>query len=229
MAFNYPAISGNYGYYTDCTDFYVAGATAADVNVQMRLTSGGHLGIRGSLTQSATLNDYAEYFEWADGNPDTEDRIGISVVLVGKKIRPADSSDDQAEIIGVVSATAGVALGAGNFEWSGKYKTDEYGRQLTSEVRYVHWQVEGENYNYREDEVPADVTVPVDAEWKTYNEPLLSDDFDPTVDYWERPQRKEWACVGLVGQIRVRKGSPTGNRWLKMRDISANVEEWFVR
>jgi hypothetical protein len=32
-----------------------------------------------------------------------------------------------------------------------------------------------------------------------------------------------------MGKLRIRKGQPTGSRWIKMRDVSATVEEWLVR
>jgi dsDNA-binding SOS-regulon protein len=29
--------------------------------------------------------------------------------------------------------------------------------------------------------------------------------------------------------LSLRKGQPTGDRWIKMRDISDTVEEWLVK
>jgi hypothetical protein len=235
LQFNYPP-GGQFGQNSDCTDFYVAGGGSA--LVQARLTQNGDFGIRGTLSQSATLNDYAEYFEWSDGNPDAEDRIGMTVVLDGQKIRIATSGDDSKSIVGVVSATAGVALGAGAFEWSGKYKHDDFGRKLTIPVRRVHWHVDHveedgsvtrEHFNFNEGEIPATVEVPADAEWRTYDDPVVSDNYDQSISYIARIFRKEWACIGLMGQIRVRNGSPIGDRWIKMRDISETVSEYLVR
>ncbi len=45
--------------------------------------------------------DYAEYFEWLDGNPDNEDRVGITVTLDSGKIRKAEEGDT---LLGVISA-----------------------------------------------------------------------------------------------------------------------------
>ena len=42
--------------------------------------------------------DYAEYFEWKDGNSSSEDRRGYSVVLDGDKIVKATDSDDVSKI-----------------------------------------------------------------------------------------------------------------------------------
>ena len=48
--------------------------------------------------------DYAEYFEWADGNSSNQDRTGYTVVLDNEKVRLATSDDNAANIIGAVSA-----------------------------------------------------------------------------------------------------------------------------
>ncbi|NIM12081.1 MAG: hypothetical protein GTO45_25265 [Candidatus Aminicenantes bacterium] len=40
---------------------------------------------------------------------------------------------------------------------------------------------------------------------------------------------KEWNCVGLLGQLRLRKGQPTAPTWVKMKDLSENVELWLVK
>lgn len=53
--------------------------------------------------------------------------------------------------------------------------------------------------------------------------------FDPEAEYTPRSERPEWCLVGLLGQVRIAKGQPTGSRWIKMRDVSETVEEWFVR
>jgi len=57
----------------------------------------------------------------------------------------------------------------------------------------------------------------------------LNPAFDPDADYIPREQRPEWDCVGLMGKLRIRKGQITGSRWIKMRDVSDNVEEWLIR
>jgi hypothetical protein len=74
----------------------------------------------------ATLpKDFAEYFEWADGNPNNEDRIGYMVQLNGEKIEIAESFDN---CIGVVTGTAGFICDTASLEWHGRYLKDEFGR-----------------------------------------------------------------------------------------------------
>ena len=227
MNFNYPSTVGNFGYLNDCTDFGTAGNGSSAI--QMRITQAGNVGCRGSFSGGQTLTDYAEYFEWFDGNLLNEDRIGYTVVLDEGKIRPSTSSDAPHLVIGVVSATAGVILGSAPFEWSGKYERDEFGRIKTYKENWVHWTDESGSHNYKEDEVPADVVVPQDAERKTYTKEVLSSSYDETNEYVNREYRPEWACIGLVGQVHVKKGQLVGDRWIKMKDVSDNVEIWFIR
>ena len=58
---------------------------------------------------------------------------------------------------------------------------------------------------------------------------VLNSSYDDTQTYISRKDRKEWDTIGLVGKLRIRKGQPTGTRWLKMRDVSDTIEEWLVR
>jgi hypothetical protein len=148
--------------------------------------------------------DYAEYFEWSDSNPNAEDRRGISVVLDGDKIREAQAGEDP---IGVISGNPSVVGDAAWNKWSGKYLRDEFGTYIQ------------EDYEVTDD----------DGNTVIQQRRKLNPAYDPDVEYISREQRPEWDCVGLMGKLRIRKGQVTGSRWIKMRDISATVEEWLVR
>ena len=152
---------------------------------------------------NASGADYAEYFEWSDGNGSSQDRIGLSVVLDGNKIREATGSDSADNIIGVISGNAAVVGDTSFDKWTGKYEKDDYGR-------YVY-----ENY--------------VDENGDTLKRRKLNASYDDSLTYVEREKRKEWDTVGLMGKLRMKKGQQTGTNWIKMRDISASVEEWLVR
>lgn len=76
-------------------------------------------------SSSSPAADFAEMFEWADGNPNTEDRIGVSVILQDGKVAPCPEGQ---EPIGVVSATAGF-IGNNPLAWHGKFVTDSLGRR----------------------------------------------------------------------------------------------------
>jgi len=72
--------------------------------------------------------DYAEYFEWKDGNTSDEDRVGISVKLDGNKIVVSSDSDNASDIIGVISANPSITGDSAWNKWNEKYLKDDYGR-----------------------------------------------------------------------------------------------------
>ena len=57
----------------------------------------------------------------------------------------------------------------------------------------------------------------------------LNPNFSESLNYVSREDRDEWNIVGLMGQIEMTKGQPTGSQWIKMKDISDTVELWFVK
>lgn len=85
--------------------------------------------------------DYAEYFEWLDGNVDNQDRIGLFVTLDGDKIKLANKGD---YILGVISANPSIVGNSAELDWHDKYKTDVYGRLIYDES---HNLILNENYN----------------------------------------------------------------------------------
>lgn len=80
---------------------------------------------------TASGADYAEMFEWADGNPDNEDRRGLFVTLDGEKVRTVNENDDY--MLGVVSATPSIVADAQTDDWGKKWKTDIFGERLIDE------------------------------------------------------------------------------------------------
>jgi hypothetical protein len=86
---------------------------------------------RGGFKNNASwINDFGEYFEWLDGNPDNEDRIGYMVQLNGDKIELATSLE---KCIGVISGTTGFIGGVCAFEWHNKFLHDKWGREIIGE------------------------------------------------------------------------------------------------
>ena len=102
-------------------DFFEAQSNSG-ADVEIRLSGDGNGTCDGSWTGGGA--DYAEYFEWGDGNDSNEDRRGFVISLKGEKIQLAQPGDD---IIGVISASAGFVGNAAEFKWQGKYEVDEYG------------------------------------------------------------------------------------------------------
>jgi hypothetical protein len=97
----------------------------------LRVTAGGD--VMGTKSYAASGADYAEMFEWADGNTLNEDRRGLFVTLDGEKIRLADSGD---YIAGVVSAAPSIIGDACTDDWCGKYETDVFGARIIEDGAY---------------------------------------------------------------------------------------------
>lgn len=136
-----------------------------------RVTSGGKC--RGASSFSATGADFAELFEWADGNPDNEDRRGLFVALDGDKIKLANADDNY---IGVISGEQAFVGNSASEEWQGKYLTDVFGTRLYQEIETLT----GTTTQY-----------------------ILNPDYNPNEEYVMRENRKEWGTVGLLGQVVV--------------------------
>ena len=193
--------------------------------------------------------DYAEMFEWADGNSDNEDRRGFSVVLTdGNKIRKATSDDAATDIIGIVSANPTVLGDSAWNMWDEKYNKDDFGAYILETYTVTEWTEpavtnddgevtqEAVEHSYETDKIPSDLTVPsdaivssVDADGNTLERRQLNSSYDDTQTYTPREERQEWDAVGMMGKLRMRSGQPTGDRWIKMRDITSDIEEWLVR
>lgn len=178
--------------------------------------------------------DYAEFFEWLDGNPQNEDRRGLPVVIDQGKIRVASSDDAASAIIGVVTGNPSVVGDAAWNRWSGKYLCDDYASYLMEAYEVWAWSELDEDgrrveHSYPADAVPPGVVVPADKTVTQQQRRKLNPAYDPALPYTPRAERPEWAPIGLLGKLRLRTGQPVGERWLKLRDISAEVEEWLVR
>ena len=198
--------------------------------------------------------DYAEMFEWEDGNPDNEDRVGYSVSLVGKKIKKAEEGET---VIGIVSAVPAVC-GDSPMEWQKRYKTDEWGRKIHKEVDCVKFEIQHESepaeYYEENDDIPEGkeigdvkkeaVYITKEKHYEgdaipselpdnavTYKKLISqnSDEYDPSQEFIPRKERKEWSPVGLVGKLRMRKGQPTSSSWIKMEDEGNDIEMWFIK
>jgi len=171
----------------------------------------------GSYTAGA---DYAEMFEWQDGNPDNEDRRGYFVTVYDRYIRKATDADSY--ILGVVSGAPSVAANAHSCGWKGMYLRDEFGAviyELTDEQREVPDDDPGAMEAWREDCMKAVTEArgpvvkpdtdelpkpPVKIVTDRVYRPKLNPDYDPARKYLPRNERKEWAAVGVMGQLIVR-------------------------
>jgi hypothetical protein len=90
---------------------------------------GGNAYLSGGGAWNTSGADYAEMFEWADGNPDAEDRVGRLVYLDGDKVTLTANGAP----IGVVSATASVIGNNWSEKWVGRLLRDDYEREVLDE------------------------------------------------------------------------------------------------
>ena len=120
----------------DSIFFYTAGNSSYNNQLQATLSGGaGNFYARGSFTGGGA--DYAEMFEWADGNPNGEDRVGYPVVLIDDKI--AVATENSVDIIGVISHNPTVVGDSTPLHWQGKYLKDDFGRPIYEEQQRVVW------------------------------------------------------------------------------------------
>ena len=111
--------------------WFVQGTSNAGSDTEFYIRGDGNAFADGSWSGGGA--DYAEYFEWSDGNTEAEDRRGISVVLDGDKIREAVAGE---EPIGVISGNPSVVGDADVDRWKGKYLRDDYGSYVLDEDGY---------------------------------------------------------------------------------------------
>lgn len=168
------------------------GTSSSPSNIHTLKGASGDAWFKGSVTSNGA--DYAEYFEWLDGNTENEDRVGLIVALDGEKIKLANSND---EILGIISGTAAILGDNYECEWNGKYLTDDFGRIQYEEVEEFH-----------------DVVVGIDEETNEpiiekqslgfFKRPVLNPHYDPEQEYINRANRPEWDTVGMLGKLYVR-------------------------
>ena len=170
-------------------------------------TNTGNIRMEGNI--STQNMDYAEMFEWEDGNPDGEDRVGYTVTLVEgtNKIKKMEAGHTP---LGVVSGTPGVIGGQGIY-WNGYWAKDEWGRPV-----YYRQLIDG---------VPQ-----VNKDGTPKMKRKTNPEYDATLEesYLSRDKRQEWACVGLLGQIYIRKECIKSPYWRKIKDVDDVKEFWLI-
>lgn len=186
------------GKYNACTTLedlpFVVGMGDADSAASRRnglsISSTGTLNVNGSVNTNGA--DYAEYFEWADGNPEAEDRVGYAVTLEGKKIRIANADDD---VIGFISGTAAAVGEDAPWNWHGRDVRDEFGRVQYEEKEFTE---EVPDFDEEGNEIGTKTISIV----KTV--PVQNSKWNPEEQYIPRKFRSEWDTVGLLGKLYVR-------------------------
>ena len=189
------AAKGNHTHSTISNAFTVAAPTATTPNYpfQIKYNSSLIFKVRQDGTTYAdkgyysTGADYAEYFEWLDANSLGEDRRGLFVAMSdidNSKMELAQNSDN---IVGIVSANPSMVGNDAEMHWSKKYLTDVFGSYIMEEVTHP---------------ATVDQNGKLIPEYTTH-EPKLNPEYNPDLEYIPRSQRKEWAVIGLLGQLVV--------------------------
>lgn len=130
--------------------------------------------------------DYAEYFEWLDGNEESQDRVGYFVTLNKDKIKIANSDD---YILGIISAAPSIIGNSYDDQWCDMYLKDEWGRVIYEEVELP-------------EELDEEGNIIIEA--RKEMQPKLNPVYNNSKKYVGRSQRKEWSAVGMLGQLLVR-------------------------
>ena len=177
-------IFGKYGVTDSANSLALANGTSVQSQgLAFKVLSSG--AVHADAAYTTPCADYAEFFEWADGNPDGEDRAGYFVKPEGEKIVKCGEFDTP---LGVVSAAPAIIGDSGELHWHGKFVTDDFGR-----------------VQYHDVTVPAEIDEDgnIICEEHTERQPILNPDWDNTAEYVPRKDRKEWAAVGVLGKLVV--------------------------
>lgn len=168
--------------YTTDSGYFIVGCGTNDSNRAncFRATESNTYG----KTYNTSGADYAEMFEWLDGNISNEDRIGKFVTLDGDKIKLVTSQDDY--ILGVVSGNPSVIGDSYDDQWAGMFEKDIYGRPVYEKVTIPEEKDENGN-----------VITP-----EHINDQLkISAKYKNTQTYIPRSKRPEWVAIGLLGKL----------------------------
>lgn len=207
--FNADMVTGGTERNTVGTAFVIGNGTSGTVKSNaFSVMFDGTVKAKSTITASTTA-DYAEFFEWLDGNPNEEDRVGYFVTMDGDKIRIANSDDDY--ILGVVSGEPFV-LGNGDCDtWNGMFLRDEFRRTIYEPAPKMK-EILDDNGN------PTGEYVEVEGEYEG-TRPKLNPDYDHTKKYISRFDRKEWAPIGMLGVLAVRHdGTAKVNGYVTIAD-----------
>lgn len=206
------------------------GGSKTNRNNAFGVTVTGNVKAAGTFNAS-TAADYAENFEWADGNLEYEDRVGHFVTLDGDKIRIANADDDY--ILGIISGKPAILGNSDCDSWNGMYLRDEFGREITEpkpKTELIQLTEEVDNIDPETGEVVGTKTVMTGVEERQVfdddgnlvyegTRPIVNPAYNPEQLYISRADRPEWDAVGMLGVLAVwDDGSCEVNSYCKVAD-----------
>ncbi|MCI8403397.1 MAG: hypothetical protein HFE49_00680 [Clostridia bacterium] len=179
--------------------FIIGNGTQAAKSNAFRVTYAG--GVYGKAAYNSTGADYAEMFEWEDGNPNNEDRRGLFAYIVDDKMRLATADDIDKHRIGIISARPAVVGDNYDDDWHGKYLTDEFGAVRT---QVVHHEAKYEEVSAFDPETGDAKTerICIREECEAV-EPILNPDYDAEQEYIPRAERPEYDFWSFIGKLVV--------------------------
>jgi hypothetical protein len=222
-----------------------------------RIYASGALFIRSTISQNQNVADFAEMFEWEDGNPTNEDRRGKTVIFdeVTGKIRLATDGDIP---FGAVSPHPSIVGNGFEEEWSGKYLRNIWGDYETqnftiykyeipelnqqgepildddNNIVYIKQEVyshlidNSDSFEFPEDAINTEIST-ADENGILHEAWVINPNYDPTLEYIPRSKRKEWAAIGILGQLLIFKDQPTAPNWIKIKSLNEYIDIWLVR
>ncbi len=222
-----------------------------------RIYASGALFIRSTISQNQNVADFAEMFEWEDGNPTNEDRRGKTVIFdeVTGKIRLATDGDIP---FGAVSPHPSIVGNGFEEEWSGKYLRNIWGDYETqnftiykyeipelnqqgepildddNNIVYIKQEVyshlidNSDSFEFPEDAINTEIST-ADENGILHEAWVINPNYDPILEYIPRSKRKEWAAIGILGQLLIFKDQPTAPNWIKIKSLNEYIDIWLVR
>lgn len=177
---------------------------------------------------------YAELFEWADGNKKNENRNGFVVATDEQGLLvPATEEDD---VIGVVTESAAIVGNAGWNTWKNKFYYGEDKEAAKIKYKVVEWIDDvGVLHSHYIKSLDKDFALPdnaiiyeTDEDGSDMMYKQMNDMFDPMQEYQDR-RKRGWAVVSMIGTTNLWKGQIVNPSWVKVKDVSDDLEQWILR
>ena len=111
-------------------------------------------------------------------------------------------------------------------------------REKDCDTSSPFWTTETKNYELDGDGNTMDFVMPTTDEEKlaaNYREeskirPKVNSSYDPSLSYTSRGERrKEWAIVGLLGQVPIRDTAIVPTSWTKMKNLDTGIDLYYIK